>query len=296
MASIDKTALEKFVRNNPAMTYREIAKEFNCSHQAVHELCMRLGLRQKTRPRVSLSNDALCAYMTANIEKSYKEVAAHFGVNASLVSHRARALNIPRLPQAKVDVLKLKGLLKKNPGARVVDIAEDMGFTPGTISQALIRLGLREPQRRIIDDKKFAEVLAENPSAGRKELAEKFGCFVAAVAKAKRRINAPKKDDSRKEPKRLTWDEVEVVLKENPEISVVDLAKKLDIGVSTLGRMLRKHKMLRGHKQKIDKDEMTKMFRDGKSSEEIANRFGVTKSAIWNAVASMGLKVRDLRK
>lgn len=294
---IDEKEFIDFIEKNPKAKYREIAEHFNCSHQWAHTIALKLGLRKKTKPRINIPDSKIKALAEANPRLTYQELADRLGGTRRFIRKRMKKMKIEHFPerQKRVDYEALKDYVLKHKDAKIGDIADLFGFCDCTISSALIKLGLHKKQKKIIDDKKFAKVMTEKPNATIKELAEIFGCSNAAISKAKYRIRNPKEKKPAKEPKIVAWEEYEKILKENPQIPKIELAKRLGVGPSTVGRMLRKNGALRGHIQKVDKTKMMEMLEQGEPVPEIARHFGVTDSAIRGALARLGLKIKEIR-
>ncbi len=136
-----------------------------------------------------------------------------------------------------------------------------------------------------IDKKGLIKAIKKEPDRSRASLANEFHCSEATVSKVREQLKYPKKAKAKKTKyPRVQWHEIEKALEENPMISVVALAEKFGIAVSTVSRFLRKNNRKRGHLKKVSDKDVQALVDKGIPAKEIASVFGVCVNTIRNAM------------
>ena len=283
---IDIEKLKDIIKEHPDWTYARIAKEFRCTTRAISKAVIVNDIPYTHRHihrRAVIKNEELKEYVLAHPEMTYDEIGEKFFMTRSAVGTRMRQFGISRRNKDIEEREKIvKEFAANHPDMRRIDMAAELGypyhFVTNTLSKAFGR-----KQQNWIDIENMQEEISKNPKITRTELAQKYGVSVHAISAAKARIKHKKEQQERKQPVRRKWEEIEKCLKENPNMTLKDIAKKLGVCMGTVGLQISKHNMKRGHKRKIDYEHIAEEIANGKSVNELAKQYGVKQSAISQA-------------
>ena len=298
-----------YVATHPNATYREMAEAFGVSRQAVQQRYKKIGLEDGRKRRFDVSDDELLSFARMHKELSMEKIALHFGIPRSTVQSRLHSMGFFRFRINKVTENDVRDYWLSHPDSTKGECADALGCSGQFVSNALERLGLASKKSSsIVDVERFKSVLKNNPKISNKALAEMFDCSIYTVSSIKSRLKKPKSLAPTNHYRRLSWEDFKKILDEEPNISVVSLARRVGCNASTANRYLRKYGFLRGHKRKVDKELLRSIFLDPndlRTTQELADAFGVCKAAIYNiknalsksdkAVADACNKKREMR-
>ena len=283
---IDREELVRILNENPDTSYTALAKRFGCSKQAVQDYCRRIGI---ARPRHILSNvpaEDILAYVSEHPDKSYSEIGRILGVSTSAVRSCAIRAGINRNEFFEKKKAGFLDYARAHPNTRLSDLADLFGFSVGFVSNLLVKNGIREKNTFHVDTEAVIATIKDNLKRTRASLAEEFHCSAATISRIKSIMRGTlAQRPTKARDTRVAWEEIEALLLEDPDMSVVDISKRLNASSSTIFRLLRKHGKLRGHKKKVSFDDVQKLLAEGKDVYKIAVELGVCPTTVRNAIA-----------
>ena len=284
MRKIDGEKLKKILEKEPDKPYIDIAKELGFTHQAIAMKAQKLGFPRRRAKATTLTDEEIVSAILASPEKKYKEIAKELGINHCIVSSRAKRAGISKKVDHEARRKLIADFWKNNPNISYEDIALETGIGSSYVGKIMRDIkGFTKP-RQIIDMDKLKQLLEENPRMSLQKLADTFGCTTFAISAAKQRMRDTKEKPPRKKSNKVKWEEIEKVMRNHPDWTVVKIAREVDVAPTTMSKILHRHNMLRGHKRKIDYDKLKEQLKEGKKTlKELAKEHGVTINGIYMA-------------
>lgn len=290
---IDIEKLKKMISEHPEWTYEDFAKKFRCTTRAISKAVITNNIEYSHRHvhrRAMLRNEEIKEFVLAHPEMTYEEIGAKYGLSKNALGSRMKHMGIKRRPPIDERIEKTKEFALANPTMSRIDMTSKLGY-PYHFVTGVLKKEFGRKQQHWIDMEDLEKTLQENPKITRKELADKYGVTIHAVSAAKARLGKPRRS-GRKQPVRKTWVEIEKCIQENPNASLKEIAQKLGVCLGTIGLQVSKHNMKRGHKRKIDYESLEKEIKNGISVKDLAQKYRVRYSAIFQAAQRMGVPLQ----
>ncbi|EAV9812153.1 winged helix-turn-helix transcriptional regulator, partial [Listeria monocytogenes] len=133
--TIDQAEFEKFVKRNPKLSKKDLAKHFNVTMQTVN-----IHLRVMNKDiNINIDIEELKEYIKNNPAVNMDELSKHFNVNRRQLFDVMRTYNIKyerKTPRnRKIDVEKLRTYIIENPTLSQKKLAEHFNVSLPTIDR-----------------------------------------------------------------------------------------------------------------------------------------------------------------
>ena len=147
----DLEKLEKLIRENPETTQHELSKQMGWTRSAINRAIIKFDIPyQSKRGRPKKINISKLRQLSLDCPTAtLAQLGAHFGCNKQAISQMLIKYDIPHVTRRiETRIAKLSRLIKKNPNAKLTDLAKELEWSTKYVSRAIAKHNIRPVRKR----------------------------------------------------------------------------------------------------------------------------------------------------
>ena len=272
---LDENYVIKFLEKNPRGSMQDLADTLGITRQAVNSSLKRSNINWKQLSDASKKRQ-IEEYLKNNPNVTIKKMTTDLNVDAQTLRAEMKKFELVRprtttSSKAKIKKEELKKYVSEHPEKNIRELAEHYNVCYLTMFNTLRRYNIklktiREQMEEKLSEEKIKRYLEENPDSNQTEMAKYFGVtkYVMSEYLTKHGISIPGKSKKHKYELKISKEQIESFLEENPEANQEDMVRFFGVSRNTMRRCIRtysitfKGKGTRGSAKKAEQEDIKK--------------------------------------